>query len=238
MRKPQMKRQAMKRGKLYVFSRFFVRLGIGRWEACVKPPEGPAVYVCSHGNLRGPLAALCWLPFPARPWVLHVFTDKRTCRAQYRDYTFSQRFGMPGPAASAAAWAVSGYVSALMRSLRAIPVYRGMAQIRETFRETIAALQAGDSVLIFPDVDYTNESGDVGEVYEGFLLLERFWRRESEEALQFVPLRLDWNGKRVTAGKAVVFDRSRQWKPEMQRVREALRAEMNREQAGKTDFLQ
>lgn len=219
----------MKRGKLYTFSRFFVRLGIGRWEVCVKPPEGPAVYVCSHGNLRGPLAALCWLPFPVMPWVLHVFTDRESCRAQYRDYTFSKRFGMPGPAASAAAWAVSGYVSALMRSLGAIPVYRGMAQIRETFRETIAALQAGDSVLIFPDVDYTNASGDVGEVYEGFLLLERFWRRESEAALQFVPLHLDLNGKRITAGNPVTFDRSRQWKPEMQRVKEALRAEMNRE---------
>ena len=217
----------MKRGKLYGFSRFFVRLGIGRWEADVKPPEGPVVYVCSHGNLRGPLATLCWLPFPARPWVLHVFTDQAACRAQYRDSTFSQRFGMPKAAASAAAWAVSGYVSALMRSLGAIPVYRGTFQIRETFRESIAALQAGDSVLIFPDVDYTDESGNVGEVYEGFLLLERFWRRESDQTLQFVPLHLDLTEKRITAGKAVVFDHSGQWKPEMQRVKETLRAEMN-----------
>ena len=93
----------MKRGNLFVFSRFFVRLGIGRWSVDAPPPEGPTVYVCSHGNLRGPLATLCWLPFAVRPWVLHVFTEEEACRAQYRDYTFSQRFGMPKAAASAAA---------------------------------------------------------------------------------------------------------------------------------------
>jgi len=217
----------MKRGKLFAVSRFFVRLGIGRWNVSVDPPDGPTAFVCSHGNLRGPLATLCWLPFAVRPWVLHVFVEKKACQKQYRDYTFSQRFGMPKPAAAFAAWAVSGYVSALMRSLRAIPVYRGMAQIRETFRETVASLQAGDSVLIFPDVDYTDDSGDVGEVYEGFLLLERFWRRVSDRPLKFVPLRLDAAGQRITAGKPVVFDRSAQWKDEMHRVRDALRAEMN-----------
>ena len=219
----------MKRGKLYHFSRFFVRLGIGRWEVPAEPPASPTVYVCSHGNLRGPLATLCWLPFAVRPWVRYVFADRETCRAQYRDYTFSQRFGMPKPAAAAAAWAVSGYVSALMRSMGAIPVYRGTAQIRDTFRETVAALQAGDGVLIFPDVDYTDESGDVGEVYEGFLLLERFWRRVSDRPLRFVPMRLDAAGRRITTGNAVSFDRAAPWKAEMQRVKEALRAEMNGE---------
>lgn len=219
----------MRRGKLFYLSRFFVRIGIGRWDVDVKPPEGPTVYICSHGNLRGPLAALCWMPFAVRPWVLHVFVERETCRAQYRDYTFSQRFGMPEPLASALAWAVSGYVSALIRSLGAIPVYRGMAQIRETFRETVTALRAGECALIFPNVDYTDASGDVGEVYEGFLLLERFWRRMSDQPLRFVPLRLNPARRCITAGTAITFDRSAGWKEEMQRVKEALRAEMNRE---------
>ena len=218
----------MKRGKLFAVSRFFVRLGLGRWSVDVKAPDGPTVYVCTHSNMRGPLATMSWLPFDLRPWVLHVFVEREACRAQYRDYTFSQRFGMPKPLAAAAAWAVSGYVSALMRSLGGIPVYRGLAQIRSTFQKTVEALLAGDSVLIFPNVDYTDTSGDVGEVYEGFLLLERFWRRVSEKPLWFVPLQLDAAGRRITAREAVTFDRSAGWKPEMHRVKEALRAEMNR----------
>lgn len=217
----------MERGKLFCFSRFFVRLAIGRWTADVPPPAGPAVYVCSHCDLTGPLATMCWLPFAPRAWVLHVFLDRESCRRHYGDYTFSRRFGMPKPLAEAAAWAASGFVSALMRSMRAIPVYRGTARIAATFRETAAALRAGDSVLIFPDVDYTDGSAGIGEVYDGFLLLERFWRRTSEEALRFVPLRLDAAARRITQGRAVSFDRSEPWKPEAARVREALRREIN-----------
>lgn len=218
----------MERGKLFYVSRFFVRLGIGRWTADVPPPAGPTVYVCSHSNLRGPLATLCWLPFAPRPWVFHMFMQKETCRAQYRDYTFSRRFGMPTPLAAYAAWAASGYVSALMRSLGAIPVHRGTVKIGETFRETTAALQAGESVLIFPDVDYTDGSGGIGEVYDGFLLIERFWRRISDRPLDFVPLRLDLNSRRITAGEAVRFNPSANRKAEMTRVREKLREEINR----------
>lgn len=217
----------MERGRLFYFSRFFVRLGIGRWTADVPEPEGPTIYVCSHKNMRGPLATLCWLPFPVRPWVLYLFLDRGTCREQYRSYTFSKRFGMPEPAAAFAAWAVSGYVSGLMRSLRAIPVYRGTVRVGNTFKETVSALQAGDSVLVFPDVNYTDGSEGIGEVYDGFLLVERFWRKASEEALRFVPLRLDTRERRITAGRPVLFDRSAPWKTEAVRVREALRAEIN-----------
>ena len=217
----------MRRGKLFAFSRFFVRLKIGRWTAEVEPPAGPVVYVCSHGNMAGPLATLCWLPFPARPWVFHVFTDKKTCYEQFSGYTFSRRFGLPQPLANFLAGIVSGYVSALMTSTGAIPVYRGSVHIGATFKETVAALQAGDSVLIFPDVDYTDDSDGIGAVYDGFLLIDRFWRRTSDEPLDFIPLRLDHHTRRITAGAPVRFDRSADQKEELVRVRETLRREIN-----------
>ena len=56
----------MRRGRLFAFSRFFVRRYIGRWQADVPERQGPAVYVCSHTNLLGPLAALCCL-VPSQP---------------------------------------------------------------------------------------------------------------------------------------------------------------------------
>ena len=218
----------MRRGRLFAFSRFFVRRYIGRWQADVPERQGPAVYVCSHTNLLGPLAALCWLPFPVRPWVYHVFMEKGSCRAQYRDFTFPKRFGMPGPLAGFCAWASAGYVSRLMASLGGIPVYRGSRRIIETFRETIAALQAGDPVLIFPDVDYTDEGAGIGAVYNGFLKLDRFWSRVSSAPLDFVPLRLEAEERRIVAGPAVRFDRAADRREELVRVREARRREINR----------
>ena len=55
----------MERGKLFYVSRFFVRLGIGRWTADVPPPAGPTVYVCSHSNLRGPMIRMLSASMPA-----------------------------------------------------------------------------------------------------------------------------------------------------------------------------
>ena len=217
----------MERGKLFYFSRFFVRLAIGRWTADVPRPAGPTVYVCSHSDLAGPLTTLCWLPFACRTWVFHVFLDREMCRKQYRNYTFSRRFGMPGPLAEAAAWAASGFVSALMHSMGAIPVYRGTVRIAATFRETTAALQAGESILLFPDVDYTDSSAGIGEGYDGFLLIERFWRRVSDMPLDFVPLRTDAATRHISAGAPVRFDRAREWREELVRVRETLRREIN-----------
>ena len=217
----------MRRGWIFYVSRPFIRLVVGRWSAQVDPPEGPTVYVCSHGNLAGPLATQCWLPFATRPWVLHVFLERESCRRQYRDFTFTQRFAMPRPAAAALAWAASGYVSALVRAVGAVPVYRGSVRIKETFRQTVAALQAGDSVAVFPDVDYTDRSGDMGEMYDGFLLIDRFWRKVSEEPLAFVPLRMDKAARRIAAGKPVYFDRAADRRQETVRVREALLQGLN-----------
>ena len=185
--------------------------------------------MCSHGDMAGPLATQCWLPFPTRPWVLHVFLSREECRRQYRDYTFTQRFGLPRPAAALLAWAVSGYASALVRSVGAIPVYRGSARLKETFRRTVEALQAGDPVIVFPDVDYTDRSGDMGEIYDGFLLIDRFWQRVSDTPLDFVPLRLDRKARRIAAGEAVRFDRTAPRQGETVRVREALLRGLNGE---------
>ena len=219
----------MTRGKLFFASRPFIRLVVGRWSVQAPPPEGPTVFVCSHGDMAGPLATQCWLPFPTRPWVLHVFLSREECRRQYRDYTFTQRFGLPRPAAALLAWAVSGYASALVRSVGAIPVYRGSARLKETFRRTVEALQAGDPVIVFPDVDYTDRSGDMGEIYDGFLLIDRFWQRVSDTPLDFVPLRLDRTARRIAAGEAVRFDRTAPRQGETVRVREALLRGLNGE---------
>ena len=219
----------MTRGKLFFASRPFIRLVVGRWSVQAPPPEGPTVFVCSHGDMAGPLATQCWLPFPTRPWVLHVFLSREECRRQYRDYTFTQRFGLPRPAAALLAWAVSGYASALVRSVGAIPVYRGSARLKETFRRTVEALQAGDPVIVFPDVDYTDRSGDMGEIYDGFLLIDRFWQRVSDTPLDFVPLRLDRKVRRSAAGEAVRFDRTAPRQGETVRVREALLRGLNGE---------
>ena len=84
-----------KRGALFYACRGVLRLKNLGWRTEVEQFPEPCVYICSHSNMAGPLTTLAQLPFPVRPWVLHLFFDREDCRRQFADYTFSQRFGMP-----------------------------------------------------------------------------------------------------------------------------------------------
>ncbi|MBS5585676.1 MAG: hypothetical protein KHX36_05590 [Clostridiales bacterium] len=73
-----------------------------------------------------------------------------------------------------------------------------------TLRESIKALLAGESILLFPDVDYTSENGGVGELYKGFLLLERMYCAKTGKHLPFVPIVVKPR-KRIAIGQPVFF---------------------------------
>ena len=221
-----------KRGALFYACRGVLRLKNLGWRTEVEQFPEPCVYICSHSNMAGPLTTLAQLPFPVRPWVLHLFFDREDCRRQFADYTFSQRFGMPKWLAGVLARLTAGFVSALVHSAAAIPVYRGSVHLAATFEETLEALDAGDSVIIYPDVDYADHSDQIGEIYRGFLLLERFWRRRHERPLLFVPIRMDREKKRLRSERPERFDRDKPFDEEMERVRRALCRDINEEIAG------
>ena len=92
-----------------------------------------------------------------------------------------------------------------MASLGAIPVYRDSMKSIRTIKETLKALIAGDTVLIFPDVDYTATHAEVRKVYEGFLYLERYYYNKTGKHLPFVPLRLDQEHQEIVVEEAVCF---------------------------------
>ena len=212
----------MKVGPLGCFARFCLKMKHRGWRSEVPEPTEPCVFVCSHQNLAGPLMTLTFLPFFVRPWVLSVFMERKTCYRQYADYTFSKRHGMPGPLARFLAWCASGAVSALMRSIRGIPVYRGNMRIGATFRQSVEALQAGYSILLFPDVEYTKASEGIGEMYDGFILLGRAYARATGRSLAFYPLYCDMKTRRIVRREPVQYRADAPPNEERVRVKEEL----------------
>ncbi len=167
-------------------------------------PE-PAVYVVHHQNLKGPLLSMAWLPFAVRPWVLNVFFSQRACFDQYYHYTFTQRLKIPKIPAAILAWPLSFVIASVMHSMRAIPVHRDSAAVITTFRASLAALLAGESLLLAPDIDYSDDRTEVGDLYDGFLDLERFYQRKTGQHLPFIPLRIDHPNRQITCGEPLYF---------------------------------
>ncbi|MBP2016843.1 hypothetical protein J2Z79_000216 [Symbiobacterium terraclitae] len=171
----------------------------------------PGVYLCRHADIYGIVLNLLWLPVPVRTWGLHVFGDRRACCEHLREITFGARYGWPRWKATVLAWLASYGLTALYRSARVIPVYRGSAQVLKTFRESTAALKQGERLLIFPDRDYASTDAEVSELYDGFLSIDRFYHKATGRHIPFVPLYIDRAARTITVCEPVTFadDRDR-----------------------------
>lgn len=184
----------------------------------------PAVYVCRHKNMQGPILTLLWLPRYVRPWIYNAFCEREACFHQFYDYTLTERLHWWKPAARLVGWTLSRLIPLTTRSLHAIPVYRKSAKAFVTMRQTARALAAGDSVILYPDVDYTDTSDKLGQLYRGYLLLGMLYHKLTGENLRFVPLRVDEDGIRAT--EPIVYDGQAPLEAEISRVEEAIRRQL------------
>ena len=167
--------------------------------------EPPTVFVGHHQNMRGPVYSALWYPGEAHIWVLGVFFTYKDCYRQFVDFTFTTRTGMPVFLAKIIAAPVAAVYSALMRSAGAIPVHRGTAKIRETISLSLDALKHGENIIVFPDIDYSSSNDDMGDIYTGFLQLERFYYKSEGKHLNFAPIAVDLASKSLRVGKKIAF---------------------------------
>lgn len=188
----------------------------------------PAAYVVHHQNLKGPVISMAWFDRLIHPWGLSVFFNHSACYRHYYNYTFTKRFGMPSVLAAILAFPLSFFISALMVSMEGIPVFRGSKDIVKTFKESMSVLNRGESLLICPDVDYANEGNSMGEMYMGFLNLERIYIKQTGKHLMFVPLHIDNKKHCINVGQGISFNSDGEFKQERLRVYNKLKEEFAR----------
>lgn len=208
--------------------RFAISLGrvfTKKYKSRVIPPERPTVYVCRHLNLRGPLTTVIRLDFHVHAMILSSFFDKEECYRQYADYTFTERQGKRKKKHNFKAYVSSRVVPSVMRSLKAIPVYRGNdVNSMKTLRTAIEHLKRGESVIVYPDLDYTAGYETESELYEGFLLLGQLYKRDTGMSLPFVPIFIDDKRRIIRDSRHVTLDSFREGRDE---VYEYIKASIN-----------
>lgn len=194
-------------GSLVCFIRAFAKIFTSKYKSKVLPPEEATVYVCRHLNMRGPITTIVRLSFDVHPMVLSCFFDKDDCYRQYAEYTFTERQGKKKKKRNFKAYIASRAVPCVIKSLKAIPVYRGTgANSMRTLRDALLYLEKGESIIVYPDIDYTAGYESESEIYEGFLLLGQFYKRNTGKSLRFVPLYIDDTEKRVKEYEHITID--------------------------------
>jgi hypothetical protein len=192
------------------------------------PPVSPAVYLVHHQDLRGPFLSMLWFNDRLHPWGLSVFFDRRECFRQYYNFTFSKRLGVAKVFAAIPAYLLSRGVSAIMPIIGAIPVYRGKQAIVQTFRQSVTVLEQGESILIAPDINYTEKKMAMGDMHRGFLFLDRFYARETGRHVPFIPLHVSKHAHCIFVGRPILFSAGTPFSDQQAAVHNKIKEEFQR----------
>lgn len=186
--------------------RFVARVFSPKYKCDYVPGDEPVVFVCRHLKMRGTYALVKWLSQEAHPMSLSVFFNRETAYKHFREYTFTVREGKKVPKRHFIAWLTAVVTVWLEKSMKAIPVHRDSLAIK-TMREALKWLMQGESVMVWPDVDYMAEYDKTPcRVYPGFLTLGEMYLKRTGKELKFVPLFIDDQNRKIVAREPVVVN--------------------------------
>ena len=196
----------------------------------------PSVFVCNHGIIYGPVAAVIYLPTYFRPWIDRKMVDR--AKASEEMYSrFVYRLPLPRKAKIKISRMLSYPVTWALNSFNPIPVERNhLRNVMSTFEDTVRVLTEGDNVLIFPEKPHKVKRGNkftvehctdtVGTFFTGFASIASLYHAETGKCLRFYPLYASKKHHTFSIGEPVVFDPSNDPREEKQRIAEQLHDRM------------
>lgn len=191
------------------FARWLFRSFSRRYQTDIEKPGEPVMYVCRHLNMHGPYTTLKRLPFDVHPMIIHMYFDREKTVDHMTRYTFAERYGKKPKKFNLAAHVISWIAPPLMQSLQGVPVYREGTNSISTIKSALKYLLQGDSLIIYPDVDYTGSYEKPSEIYDGFLYIGELYYKKTGKLLRFVPLIIDEQMRQIRAGEPVTLSHYR-----------------------------
>ena len=157
--------------------------------------------------------------------ILNTFFDKKATYRQYKDFTFSEKQGKKKKKFSLKAYFCSRFVVKLVHSVKGIPVYRGQdVNSITTFKKALEALKKKQSVIVYPDIDYSGDGKEVSEIYDGFLYLGELYKRRMKKSLKFVPIYINESDHTINECGHITVD---SFKEERKEAAEYIKAAIN-----------
>lgn len=203
----------------------------------IRQNEFPSIFVCNHGIIYGPIAAVLYLPTYFRPWIdrkmlyIDLAADEMYRRFMYRIPLFSEKAKR-----KMAKW-LARPVTWALKSFNPIAVERDdLRKVMKTFNDTIQALKESDNILLFPEkpakviisgketIIHTTDS--VGNLFTGFAKLGSMYWAECKKKLSFYPIYADKSDRTFRIGEPVVYDPDNCPKAEKKRIVEELKKKM------------
>lgn len=206
----------------------FLRLRVSGVEN-LRKDRYPSIFVCNHGFLYGPVAAVIYLPTYFRPWIHNVMLTREGAESEIR-YSFKNFLAFTGEkiGGTMIRWATAPVCWAL-NSFNPIPVQRGGSRgVMKTFNDSLDALQDGDNILIFPEKPSSRTkdgnrvegvaSDELRSFYTGFAHIAKMYYDKTGKSLLFYPIYSDSKARTFKIGTPVEYDSTLEPKDSKRRI--------------------
>lgn len=229
-----------KRLKSVLIKKYKKRVGVHIIRAFIKPvmfhtvagqenvAALPGIFVFNHREVYGPIAAVVFLPYDMRPWVLDSMLDKKRIMQHMYDGTFVRYTWLPVFLRLLLARLLSPLVVWALCSFEPIPVHRGAVRsVIRTFELSVECLLSGDSLLIFPEnpEERYTQTGQVSDFYRGFAHLGRLYHKRTRGCVTFYPVYASRFARVLRIGEGVTYEPAGGRKEE-ERIVQTLEARM------------
>ena len=184
-------------------------------------PDNPLVFLGNHAEIYGPIASALCFPVPVRFWVISkMMFNKKDVRAYMYENTFSKKTFLPVFVRKLLAWYLGWLSVNIMNSLRAIAVYRDSPmKLRQTIRESVEALAAGENLMIFPEhPEGKYVKNGISELSPGFLMLAEAWWKKCGKKLRLMPVYANREQRTFTFGEEIDYEPENGFAAEQDRI--------------------
>ena len=183
-------------------------------------PNEPCVIVGNHGHMYGPIVGELYTPGKHYVWCAGQMMNREEVAAYaYRDF-WSGKPKWTHWYYKLLSHVITPLALCIFNNAHTVAVYHDTRLI-STFRESIAKLQEGYSMVIFPEC-YDEHNNIVHAFQDKFIDLARFYYQKTGVELDFVPMYIAPKLKKVYYGRPVRFRADADIKTERSRVCNAL----------------
>ena len=167
-------------------------------------PAEPAIYVGNHSQMYGPIACEFYFPVRRYTWCAgEMMHAKEVPAYAFRDF-WSQKPRRSQPFYRLLSYLITPISVCVFNNAETIPVYHD-ARLIQTFRTTLARLQEGASMVIFPEHDVPYHP-ILSDFQDKFVDTARMYAGKTGRAIDFVPFYLTPRRGELHIGRPIRFD--------------------------------
>ncbi len=214
-----------------IFKNTLMRLFFKRPDVINLAGELPkkSIIIANHSAKSGPPSLDLYYPVTCAKWGAHEMFGNFNSRMSYlRDILYIKKCGKkPGFGTSFKAWFMAIFNPFVYKGMRMMPTYTD-ARFATTLRNSAKVLDAGMSVMIFPENSNEGYKDVLTEFFPGFVMLAEKYYRATGEDLPVYPVYYSLKKRLMVIGKPLYVQDMVKEGLDRYQIAERYRDEVNR----------